>query len=525
MTTTLFLLLMLLVILGAASAFFISTRSGIGALVKKHGTMPPPMIGAISILFGLFIGFSSAEITQRGGGLRLAAQREVSAVRSILNITTGIGPRAYAVRQGAIEYLQVVTTTERDWLSKRGTGGAPGTGPAFSLNLITTGFIQQPGASDVLKAALLGRVDELTNARTERLTLSRAAGNIPQWVGLVALALVTQIVGAMALAGQRGGSALFLAGFTLTAMVGLTYLGIADGLIGPSRSQEQTAPFAALLAETPRLSTTDTDTLARMRTGGKVVVGARTDAFPFASAGAEGVITGFSLDLCRSIVEKVSATAGFGPIQMEVVPLSPANRMSMIENGTVDLECDLTTETSGRDDAVDFLDTIFYGKTQLVVPASSPITDVAGLKGKRVIAVTGSSNIQAANDMDAAQHLGITVIPARDTPEGFRTLTEGGTDAMVSSDVLLRTLIARSGRPGDYRTFDSGLGTRKYGIMVRRGNDPFRDAATRGLHDVMRSGQFKTLYDRWFTSPIPPDGVNLDLSMDADLVRKVGGAN
>lgn len=471
MTTALFLLLMLLVALGAAGAFFISTRPGVGALVKKHGTMPPPMIGAISILFGLFIGFSSAEITQRGGGLRLAAQREVSAIRSILNITTGIGPRANAVRQGAIEYLQVVTTTERDWLSKRGTGGAPGTGPAFSLNLITTGFIQQPGASDVLKAALLGRVDELTNARTERLTLGRAAGNVPQWVGLVALALVTQMVGAMAVAGQRGGSALFLAGFTLTAMVGLTYLGVADGLIGPSRSQEQTAPFAELLAETPWLPTTGTgtgtgtDTLARMRMGGKVVVGARTDAFPFASARADGVITGFSLDLCRSVVERVGAAAGFGSTQVEVVPLSPANRMAMIENGTVDMECDLTTETSGRDDAVDFLDTIFYGKTQLVVPASSPITDVAGLRGKRVIAVTGSSNIQAAADTDAAQHLGITVIPAGDTPGGFKMLTEGGADAMVSSDVLLRTLIAQSGRPGDYRTFDSGLGTRKYGIM------------------------------------------------------------
>ncbi len=524
MTTTLFLLLMLLVVVGAAGAFFISTRPSVGALVKKHGTMPPPMIGAISILFGLFIGFSSAEITARGGGLRLAAQREVSAARSILNFTTGIGPRAYAVREAMIEYLQVVTTTERDWLSQRGAGEAPGTGPAFSLNLITTGFIQQPGASDVLKSALLNRVDELTNARTDRLTLGRAAGNVPQWVGLVALALVTQVVGAMAVAGQRGGSAVFVTGFTVTALVGLAYLGVADGLIGPSRSQEQTAPFAALLAQTPRLSTSDTDTTARMRSSGKVVVGARTDVFPFASADAAGVITGFSLDLCRSVLEQVRTDAGIGPIRVEIVPLSPANRMSMIENGTADMECDLTTETSGRDDAVDFLDTIFYGRTQLAVAAGSPITDVAGLRGRRVIAVTGSSNIQAVNDLEATQHLGLTVIPARDTPEGFRMLTAGDADAMVPSDVLLRTLIAQSGHPGDYRTFDSGLGARKYGIMVRQGNDTFRAAATRGLHEVMGSGQFKTLYDRWFTSPLQPGGVNLDLPMSADLVRKVADA-
>jgi hypothetical protein len=243
MTTTLFLLLLLVVVLGAVAAFVLSTRAVVGRIMERHGTMPPTMIGAVSILFGLFVGFSSAEITGRGGALRLAAQREVSAARSILNFTTGIGPHAYAVREAMVEYLQVVTTTERDWLANRRSEEAPGTGPAFSLNLITTGFVQQPGASDVLKAALLNRVDDLTNARTDRLTLGRGAGNIPQWVGLASLALVTQMIGAMAIGGQRGGSFLFVAGFTMTAMVGLIYLGVADGLIGPSRSQEQTAPF------------------------------------------------------------------------------------------------------------------------------------------------------------------------------------------------------------------------------------------------------------------------------------------
>ena len=97
-----------------------------------------------SILFGLFVGFSSAEITQGGGSLRLSTQQEVSAARSILNVTTGVGPRAYSVRQVMIEYLQVVTTTERDWLKSRALGDPPGTGPVYSLNLITTGFAQRP---------------------------------------------------------------------------------------------------------------------------------------------------------------------------------------------------------------------------------------------------------------------------------------------------------------------------------------------------------------------------------------------
>ncbi len=330
MTTSYFIALIALVMAGALGAFIFSARPPVTRLIARTGTMPPPMIGAVSILFGLFIGFSSAEITQRRSSLRLSTQREVSAARSILNFTTGVGPQAYPVREALVEYLQVVTTTEHEWLRSGAPGEPPGAGPVYSLNLITTGFAQQPGVSDVLKSALLTRVDDLTSARTDRLTLSGGAGSIAQWVGLAALAIVTQLVGAMAVAGQRGGGAIFLAGYTLTAVVGLVYLGWADGLIGPSRSQEQSAPFEVLLAQAPRLTTTGDDTLARMRDTGRVVIGARTDQFPFACVNQNGEQVGYTIGLCRSIVKRVRAAAGFGPIQVNTLALSPANRVAMI---------------------------------------------------------------------------------------------------------------------------------------------------------------------------------------------------
>ncbi len=192
---------------------------------------------------------------------------------------------------------------------------------------------------------------------------------------------MTQLVDAMAVAGQRGGSLVFLAGFTLTAMVGLFYLGLTDGLIGASRSKEQTAPFAALLASTPPLSSPATDTTARMAQAGKVVIGARTDTLPFSYPDGHGGIAGFSIDLCRAIVERVRTANSLGPVTVEVVPLTPANRVAMVENSTVDMECDPTTETSSRDQSVASLDTIFYGTTQVGVLATSEIKDVAGLKG------------------------------------------------------------------------------------------------------------------------------------------------
>ena len=521
MTTTLFVTLMVVLFVGAGGAFALSALPSIGALVKRYGTMPPPMIGAISILFGLFIGFSSAEITQRSGGLRLATSREVNAARSILNFTTGVGPRAYAVREAMTEYLQVVTTTERDWLRTSKAANPPGAEPIYSLNLITTGFVQQPGVSDVLKSALLSRVDDLTNARTDRLTLSRASGNIAQWISLIAFAVVTQFIGAMAVAGQRGGAAVFLIGFTLTAIIGFTYLGQADGLIGIAQAQEESAPFATLLAQTPRLSASENDTSARMRNTGKIVIGARTDTFPFSYPDGHGGIAGYSVDLCRSIVDRVRIAAGLGPVQVDVIPLSPANRVAMIENSTADMECDLTTETSGREGQVAFLDTIFYGSTQIALRAESSITDIAGLKGKRVAAVAGSSNIQAASDLDTRQHLGVFVVPAKDTADAFRMMSAGDVDAMISSETLVKSLVAAANHPADYTVLDSGLGSRKYGIMIRRGNDTFQDAAVRALHDMMHSGDFEKTYDRWFTQAPPAGGINLALPMSIDLQRKV----
>ena len=518
MTTSLFIVLMLLIITGAFCAFVLSTRPAVAQLVKRNGTMPPPMIGAISILFGLFVGFSSAEITQRGGSLRLSTQREVSAARSIVNFTTGVGPRAYPVREAINEYLQVVTTTERDWLLSRAPSEPPGAGPVYSLNLITTGFVQPPGVSDVLKSALINRVDDLTNARTERLTLSRGAGSIPQWVGLTVLAIVTQLVGAMAVAGQRGGGVIFLTGFSVTALVGLAYLGWADGLIGPSRSQEQTAPFETLLGQIPRLVTTEEDTAARMRNTGRVVIGARTDQYPFAYVGPRGDIVGYSLDLCRGIIERVRTAAGLGPIQVDVLGLSPANRVAMIVNSTADMECDLTTETSVRDSQVDFLDPIFFGKAQIVLRAASPIVDVAGLRGKRVIAVVGSSNIQAATDLDSSRHLGITIVPATDMPEAFRMLGENQGDALIGSDVLNRTLIVQSGHPEEYRVLDEGMAARAYGIMVRRSNDTFKASALRALRAMAHAGDIEKTFNRWCLSPPEPGSLNLNLPMSADCI-------
>jgi hypothetical protein len=210
--------------------------------------MPAQLVGVIGILFGLFVGFDSYDISQRASGLRLAIEREVSAARSILNFASGVGATADPVRNAVLEYLKIVTTTERDWLEAGALGEAPGETPVYSLALVTTTFVEQSPSTEVMKNLLVRRVDELTNARTERLTRMKPGDDIPQWAALIIMAAVTQFAGALALAGRRLQIATFLTGYTLVALVAFLLLARADRLIGQNRIEEQSKPFVALLA-------------------------------------------------------------------------------------------------------------------------------------------------------------------------------------------------------------------------------------------------------------------------------------
>ncbi len=522
MTPNLFLLLISLIILGALAAFALITRPAFASFSGRVGVMPPPMIGAISILFGLFIGFSSADIGQRASALLLATQREVSAARSIVNFSTGVGPKAAPVLNALLDYLEVVTTSEPAWLRDGGQSDPPGAASAYSLSLAATGFVQEASVSDVLKSALIARVDELVAARTDRLTLARAAGSVPQWLGLTALAILTLLVGATS-APQRGGSAIFLVGYTATAIIALFYLAYSDGLLGASRADEQTRPFKVLLTQAPNLSGQGDDPLSRIRAGGPVVIGARTDQYPFAFIDAHGEHVGYSIDICRSIIAHLhdaklgAASPASPPVHPELLRLSPANRVALVVNGTADMECDLTTKTATRDAQLLFLDSIFFGHAEIATRVDSGITSLEGLKQKRLIAVTGSSNMQAAIELNAMHGLDVTIVPAKDMPTAFDMLGKAAGDALLASDVLNRALINGAADPSSYRTFAADLPARAYGIMARRANTAFANAANDTLTSMLRSGELETIYKRWFESYEDAGHRSLQMPMTAEL--------
>jgi arginine exporter protein ArgO len=250
MTPGLFAVIVPLVFVSAAFAYLMGEYGLIKRHISREVVTLVPTVAVVGALFGLFMGFNLYDISQRAGGLRLAIEREVSAARSILNFASGVGPTADPLRNAVIEYLQIVTTTERDWFGSDSQGEAPGEAAVYSLALVTTLFVEQTRSSDVIKTLLVQRVDELTNARTERVTRMRRHDDISLWFGLAVLAAVTQFVGAVALSGKRLQLLTFLAGYTLAALVGFLLLARADRLIGPDRIEEQSIPFEALLSLT-----------------------------------------------------------------------------------------------------------------------------------------------------------------------------------------------------------------------------------------------------------------------------------
>jgi hypothetical protein len=247
LTRTLFALLLSVIVLNGIGAYILGASSMVTRRITLETRSLTSLVGVVGILFGLFLSFNSSDISQRGGNLRLVTEREVGAARSLLNFSSGVGPTAEPIKNAVLEYLTIVTTTERDWFESGGKGDAPSEASVYSLALVTTLFAEQTKKSDVIKTLMLARVDDLTNARTERVTRMTRSADVALWGALVTMAIITQLVGAFGLAGLRIQMGAFLLSYTLVALVGLGYLGWADRLIGPERIGEQLAPFEALL--------------------------------------------------------------------------------------------------------------------------------------------------------------------------------------------------------------------------------------------------------------------------------------
>lgn len=193
--------------------------------------------------------------------------------------------------------------------------------------------------------------------------------------------------------------------------------------------------------------------------------------------------------------------------------MTPANRIALVQNGTVDLECSTTTNTTARAQQVDFAPTHFVGSIAAVVKKGSGVNKLQQIDGKTIATVTGSTAIQLLRAYRRNEQVQFTEISGKDIADAFLLLSSDRAVAMILEDVQLAGLIARSGNPADYVILEERIRDEPYGFMLRKEDPQFKALVDETLGKAMKSGEINELYAKWFSAPVPPNGVNLRFPM------------
>jgi glutamate/aspartate transport system substrate-binding protein len=263
------------------------------------------------------------------------------------------------------------------------------------------------------------------------------------------------------------------------------------------------------------------DTLQKIKETGVIQLGGRDASFPFSyKISADANPIGFSADLCMKVVETVKAKLGMPNLKVQYTIVTPSNRIPLVQNGTVDLECSTTTNTTARGQQVEFAPTHFVGSIAAAVKKTSGINSMAQLDGKTVATVTGSTSIQLLRAYRRNEKVDIPELSGKDISETFLMLSTDRAVAMILEDVQLAGLIAQVRNANDYKILDERLRDEPYGFMYRKDDSQFKAVVDEALTAVMKSGEIHELYAKWFTRPVPPANVNLNFPMSA-AVREV----
>lgn len=258
-------------------------------------------------------------------------------------------------------------------------------------------------------------------------------------------------------------------------------------------------------------------TLDKVKASGTITLAYRDSSIPFSYLGNDAQPTGFGWEICAKVVEQVKRATGRADLKVATQSVTSQNRIPLLLNGTIDIECGSTTNNSDRAKQVAFAINYFYTGTRLLVKSDSPIKAAADLKGKKVVSTTGTTNFQVMRKLNADMNLGFDLMGAKDHAESALMVQFGRADAFGMDDILLYGLRASAQNPAEFTIVGEPLQVEPYAVMLRRDDPAFKKLVDDTLAGMMKSGEFETLYRKWFQSPIPPKGINLNAPMSQEL--------
>jgi len=256
-----------------------------------------------------------------------------------------------------------------------------------------------------------------------------------------------------------------------------------------------------------------TGTLKKIKDTGTITLGTRESSGALAYTLGDGKYVGFHTEMAEKIASDLQKSLGMSQMTVKLQPVTSQNRIPLVQNGTVDLECGSTTNNAARQKDVAFAMTTYVEEGRIVVKASSPIKGIADLNGKTVATTTGTTSVQTLRKNKRAANMDFKEVFGKDHADSFLLLETGRADAFVMDGQILAGLVSKSKNPADYKILAEVLSVEPIACMMRKDDPAFQKAVDDSIKAMVASGQLAKMYDKWFVQPIPPSNTKVGLPL------------
>ena len=264
------------------------------------------------------------------------------------------------------------------------------------------------------------------------------------------------------------------------------------------------------------------DTIAKVKASGSVTMGVRDSSGALSYTLGDGKYVGYHVEICQRILANLEKAVG-KKLDIKYLPVTSQNRLPLVQNGTVDIECGSTTNNLARQKDVAFAFTTYVEEVRIAVRANSGINAIAQLNGKNVATTTGTTSVQLLRKNERATGVDFKEVFGKDHADSFLLLESGRADAFVMDGQILAGNIANSKSPADFKIVGEVLSVEPIAIMLRKDDPAFKKMADDTISALAKSGELAKLYDKWFVQPIPPK--NIRMNMPASDANKAAWAS
>jgi glutamate/aspartate transport system substrate-binding protein len=271
---------------------------------------------------------------------------------------------------------------------------------------------------------------------------------------------------------------------------------------------------AGLMAAAATAQAQTADTLKKIKDTGSVTMGVRESSGSLSYTLGDGKYVGYHVDVCTQVLADIQKQLGLAKLETKYQPVTSQNRIPLVQNGTVDIECGSTTNNAARQKDVAFAVTTFVEEVRIAVKADSGITSIAQLNGKKVATTTGTTSVQLLRKHERAASVNFEEVFGKDHADSFLLLESGRADAFVMDGQILAGNIARAKNPADFKIVGEVLSTEPIAIMMRKDDPAFKKAVDDSIKGMMTRGDLAKMWDKWFMQPIPPSNTKVGLPVN-----------